>query len=128
MSSYPLLNVFLSMLWFFLWTLWIFLVVWIAVDIFRSDDLSGWAKAGWFVLVVLLPLLGVLVYLIARGANMHERQAREYASHVYDGQPGAGSASELSRLADLRDRGVINDEEFRQGKDKILYTPGMTAR
>ena len=130
MSSYPLLNIFLSMLWFFLWALWVFLVVWIAVDIFRSSDLSGWAKAGWFVLVVLVPLLGVLTYLIARGVNMHERQASGYGTHVYDRQGSAGSASELSRLADLRDRGVIDEEEFRKGKDKFLdsYSPGMTIR
>ncbi len=128
MSSYPLLDIFLSMLWFFLWTLWIFLVVWIVIDIFRSRDLGGWAKAGWVVLVVLLPLIGVVIYLIARGSNMHERQTGGYAAHVYDRQAGTSSASELARLADLRDRGVINDEEFRQGKDKIFYTPGMTAR
>jgi hypothetical protein len=88
--SYPLLNVFLSMLWFFLWLLWIFLVVWLVIDIFRSRDLGGLAKAGWFALVVLLPLLGVLIYLIARGGNMHERQAGEYAAHVYD-RPDVGS-------------------------------------
>ncbi|MBV9445157.1 MAG: SHOCT domain-containing protein [Streptosporangiaceae bacterium] len=128
MSGYPLLDIFLSMLWFFLWMLWIFTVVWIVIDIFRSRDIGGWAKAGWFVLVLLLPLIGVTIYLIARGSTMQERQATGYPARVHDGKTGSGSASELARLADLRDQGVINDDEFRRGKDKILYAPGMNAR
>lgn len=128
MSGYPLLDIFLSMMWFFLWTLWIFTVVWIVIDIFRSRDIGGWAKTGWFLLVLLVPLIGVTIYLIVRGATMQERQARGYPAHSYDRQASAGSAGEIARLADLRDQGVINDEEFRQGKDKILYTPGMNAR
>ena len=65
--NYPLLNVFLTIFWFFIWCLWIFLVVWTIILIFRSRDLSGWAKAGWLVFVVLVPLIGVLAYLVARG-------------------------------------------------------------
>ena len=74
MSSYPLLNVFLTMMWFFLWVLWIFMVFWVIMDIFRSPDLNGWVKAGWVLLTVLLPFVGVLIYLIARGSMMHEHQ------------------------------------------------------
>ncbi len=74
--QYPLLDAFLTMLWFFLWVLWIFLVVWIIFDVFRSKDLSGWAKALWLIFIVILPFLGVLVYLIARGGSMHERSSR----------------------------------------------------
>ena len=73
MSSYPLLNVFLTMMWFFPWALWLFLLFWIILDIFRSRDLSGWAKAGWLIFVIVLPFLGVLVYLIARGGTRRRR-------------------------------------------------------
>jgi|SRR5215469_963410 len=125
--SYPLLDVFLSMLWFFLWILWIFLVVRIIMDIFGSQDMGGWAKAGWTLLVIFLPLLGVLVYLIARGGSMRERQEREieardqaFRSYVKDAAGTTSSADQLSRLADLHQRGVINDREFERGKEKIL--------
>ena len=73
--SYPLLDVSLTILWFFAGILWIFLLVWIIMDIFRSADLSGWAKALWFLFVLFIPLIGVLVYLIARGGSMHEQAA-----------------------------------------------------
>src|SRR6516165_6916396 len=76
-SSYPLLNVFWSMFIFFLWIIWIWILIWIFIDIFRSHDLSGWAKALWVIFVLFLPLLGVLVYLIARGGKMHEHAQRD---------------------------------------------------
>ena len=72
-SSYPLLNVFWSMLFFALWVIWIWTLIWVFIDIVRSSDLSGVAKALWFLFVLLIPLIGVLVYLIARGASMSER-------------------------------------------------------
>src|SRR5450755_3944592 len=72
-SSYPLLNIFWTMFEIFLWVIWIWLLIMVFIDIFRSHDLSGWAKALWVLFVVILPFLGVLVYLIARGTNMHER-------------------------------------------------------
>ncbi len=80
MSNYPLLNVFWTMLEFFLWILWFFLLFKIITDLFRSHDLSGWAKAGWILLVIVLPFLGVLLYVIIRGRSMAERdrdQARQ---------------------------------------------------
>jgi putative oligomerization/nucleic acid binding protein/phospholipase D-like protein len=127
MSSYPLLNAFLTMFWLFIWILWIFLVVRIILDIFRSHDLGGWAKAGWLVFVILLPFLGVFVYLIARGHHMTaqvgrpaQEQERESRSSARDAADGSGQADQLSKLADLRDRGVITDAEFQQGKAKIL--------
>ena len=126
-SSYPLLNVFWSIFIFFLWVLWIWLLVWIFIDIFRSRDLSGWAKALWFLFVLFIPLIGVLVYVIARGDKMQERTAREaqqqdqewraYAREVAGSQ---SSADQLAKLADLRDRGVISAEEFEREKAKIL--------
>jgi membrane protease subunit (stomatin/prohibitin family) len=98
------------------------------IDIFRSHDLSGGAKALWFLFVLLLPLIGVLVYLIVRGGSMHERAVRqaqhqdqEFRNYV---QQAAGSqtspADQLAKLADLRDRGVITAEEFNRQKAKIL--------
>ena len=72
-SSYPLLNLFWSMFIFFLWVIWIWILIWVFIDIFRSRDLSGWAKALWFLFVLFIPLIGVLVYLIARGGSMQER-------------------------------------------------------
>jgi predicted PurR-regulated permease PerM len=130
MTNYPLLDVFLSVLYFFLWALWLVVLFWIILDIFRSDDLSGWAKAGWLVLVVILPLIGVLAYLIARGHTMQERQVREqqtqekaFREHVREaaGAPdGQSQSDELTKLASLRQRGVINEQEFEQAKAKVL--------
>jgi hypothetical protein len=124
--NYPLLDIFLSMLWFFLWVLWIFLVVRILIDIFASDDMSGWAKAGWAILVILVPLLGVLLYIIIRGRSMQDRQQREayaqdqaFRAKVQDAA-GTSPAGELSKLADLHDRGVISDAQFEREKEKIL--------
>jgi hypothetical protein len=74
-SSYPLLNLFWTMFIFFLWVIWIWILIWVFIDIFRSHDLSGWAKALWFLFVLFIPLIGVLAYLVARGGSMHERAA-----------------------------------------------------
>jgi hypothetical protein len=121
---YPLLDVFLTMMWFFLWVLWIYMVFWVIFDVLRSPGLGGWVKAGWVALTILLPFVGVLIYLIARGGTMHERQprsARAEAYRSYDGPSAEGGrASEISRLADLRDRSVITEDEFQQGKAKVL--------
>jgi type VI protein secretion system component VasK len=127
-SSYPLLNVFWTMFEFFLWVIWIWILIWVFIDIFRSHDLSGWAKALWFLFVLFIPLIGVLVYLIARGGKMQERaardaQAQDEATRAYI-QQAAGSADssadQLAKLADLRDRGVITADEFAREKAKIL--------
>jgi len=122
-------QVFLSMLWFFLFFLWIWLLIVIFGDIFRSRDLSGWAKALWTIFVIVLPFLGVFLYLIIRGNKMgeHAMQAaeeqdaamRKYVQSVASTN-SKGAADEIARLADLRDRGVINEEEFQQGKAKAL--------
>lgn len=125
----PLLDAFLTMMWFFLWVLWLFLLFRIIMDIFRSKDMGGWGKAGWLVFVIILPFLGVFVYLIARGHKMAERdvaQAREqdqaFRSYVQEAARGTSTADELTKLADLRDRGVISEADFQQGKDKVLKT------
>ena len=122
-------QVFWSMLWFFLWIIWIWLLIVIFGDIFRSDDLSGWGKALWSIFVIFLPYLGVFVYLIARGHKIQEHrvrdaQAQEAALRQYvqnaAGSGGGGAADEIARLADLRDRGVISEDEFQQAKAKAL--------
>ena len=123
----PLLDVFFATMWLFLWILWIFLLVRIIIDIFRSRDLGGWGKAGWLAFVIILPFLGVFVYLIARGHKMAERdvaQARDqdqaFRAYVQEAAHETSPADELTKLADLRDRGVISETDFQQGKDKIL--------
>jgi uncharacterized membrane protein YcjF (UPF0283 family) len=80
MTGYPMLDIFLSVLYFFGWVLWIMLLFWIITDIFRSDDLSGWAKAAWLLGVIIVPLVGILIYLIARGGSMRERQEQRAAA------------------------------------------------
>jgi hypothetical protein len=128
-SSYPLLNVFWTIFEVFLWVIWIWILVAIFIDIFRSHDLSGWGKALWFLFVLLIPLIGVLVYLIARGGSMHDRAAqqaqqqdeafRSYVKQAASDSPDS-TADQLAKLADLRDRGVISPEDFERGKTKIL--------
>jgi hypothetical protein len=123
------MDLFWSMLWFFLFFAWIWLLIMIFSDIFRSHDLSGWGKAFWTIFVVILPWLGVLIYLIARGGSMQERamaQAvqQEKAQREYIQQVSASSASssadELEKLATLKSQGVITDEEFAAQKAKLL--------
>ena len=79
-SSYPILDAFLTMLYFFLFIIWIWLLIMVFMDIFRSHDMGGWAKALWVIFIIILPFLGVFVYLIARGGSMHERAADAAAS------------------------------------------------
>jgi hypothetical protein len=121
-SSYPLLNVFWTIFEIFLWVIWIWILIWIFIDIFRSRDLSGGAKALWFLFVLFIPLIGVLVYLIVRGGSMHERavqDARQQDQEAAASGP-ASTADQLTKLADLRDRGVISPEEFEREKAKVL--------
>ena len=125
----PLLDIFFSMLMFFLFFAWIWVLITIFADIFRSDDLSGWGKAGWTILVVIIPLLGVLIYLIARGNSMQERSMQQAAhaakaqqEYIRDvaGSTPTSAADQISQLADLRDKGALTDEEFQTQKAKIL--------
>jgi len=125
--SYPLLGAFWTVLEIFLWILWIWVVIYVFIDIFRSRDLSGWAKALWFLFVLFIPLIGVLVYLIARGGEMHERAVRdaqqqdqEVRRYIQQAASEPNSADQLAKLADLRDRGVITADEFDREKAKVL--------
>jgi hypothetical protein len=123
-------QVFWSMLWFFLFFIWIWLLIAIFGDIFRSPDLSGWGKALWSIFIIVVPYLGVLVYLIARGHKMHEHAARDaatreaafrdYVQNVAGADGGGGTASEITKLAELRDRGVITEDEFQRAKARAL--------
>lgn len=122
MSSYPVLDIFLSIMWFFLWVLWLCLVFSVIWDIFRSPDLGGWAKTGWVALTILVPFFGVLAYLIARGGTIHERHSRaaRYPSYRSYEPDGTDSGSQISQLADLRDRQVISEDEFLRAKENVL--------
>ncbi|MFE2165104.1 SHOCT domain-containing protein [Streptomyces sp. NPDC059447] len=129
MDDYPLLNLFWTMLWLFLWILWFFLLFKIITDIFRDHSMSGWGKAGWLIFVIILPFLGVFVYLIARGKSMAERDAKQmkdseaaFQDYVRKtaGTGGGGSADELHKLAALKDKGDITQEEFDRAKAKLL--------
>ncbi|HEY9244122.1 MAG TPA: SHOCT domain-containing protein [Streptosporangiaceae bacterium] len=133
-SNYPVLDIFWTIIEFFLWVIWIWILIMIFIDIFRSHDLSGWSKALWFLFVLFIPLIGVLCYLIVRGGSMHERSVRQarreadafYASYGRHAAPeatdggGGSTADQLAKLADLRDRGVLSQEEFDREKAKVL--------
>jgi ABC-type multidrug transport system fused ATPase/permease subunit len=124
----PLLDLLLAMFWLFLFIAWIWLVISVFIDIFRSRDLSGWSKALWVLFVLVVPLLGVLIYVIARGDKMHERQAQQLSdrnaatqNYIRDTAGSSGTTSdELSKMATLHDDGVITDDEFQAQKTKLL--------
>jgi uncharacterized membrane protein len=125
--EYPIMGAFLTMMWFFVWVIWLFLLFRIFADIFRSDDMGGFSKALWLIFVIFFPFLGVFVYLIARGKGMTERdiaraQAQDaaMASYVQNVAGSGGVATELSTLADLKERGVITEAEFNQQKAQLL--------
>ena len=126
-ASYPLLNAFWTILYIFVFILWLSILFRVIWDVFRSHDLSGLGKAGWLLFILILPLLGVFVYVIVRGGSMHERDVR--VARVQDqafrsfmqGTVGSSSmADELAKLGDLKEKGVISDSEFDQAKEKLL--------
>ncbi|MES9552792.1 MULTISPECIES: SHOCT domain-containing protein [unclassified Streptomyces] len=138
MDDYSLLDLFWTMLWFFLWVMWLFLLFKVITDIFRSHDLSGWGKAGWLILTLLLPYIGVLIYVIVRGKSMSRRdikeaQDRDAAFRAYvreaagtsdatgaDATSKGSHVDDLARLAELRDRGAVTEEEYQRAKTKLL--------
>lgn len=125
----PLLDLFWTMLWLFLFFLWIWLLISLFSDIFRRDDIGGWGKAGWVFFLIVLPLLGALIYLVAEGGDMAQRQVAdakkmqaaqdEYIRSVAGGG-GGSTADELEKLARLRESGTITAEEFDSQKAKLL--------
>jgi len=118
----PLLDLFWAMLWFFLFFMWIWLVISVFIDIFRAD-MSGWAKAGWIIFVIILPFLGVLIYLVVEGKNMQERSMKRSADQqqAYAEYSGAISpADELEKLSKLHDSGALTDQEYEAQKAKVI--------
>jgi hypothetical protein len=117
------------MLFFFIFVMWIYLLITIFIDIFRSGDMGGWVKAMWIIFVIVLPFLGVLVYVIVRGHSMQDRASkqamaqgaaqRDYIQSVA-GTGSDSTADQLSKLADLHKSGTLTDAEFHAQKDKLL--------
>ncbi|MFJ1969101.1 SHOCT domain-containing protein [Streptomyces sp. NPDC087903] len=130
--DYPVLGAFWTTMWIFLWIMWFVLLFRIIGDIFRDDTLGGGAKTGWLIFVIVLPFLGVFIYVLARGKDMGKRetrhaQAKQRALDDYirttagQGAEGTSETEQLAKLSDIRSRGDISDEEFQRAKEKILH-------
>jgi hypothetical protein len=120
-------EVFLSMLWFFLFVIWFWLIIAIFSDIFRSHDMSGWAKAAWSIFVIVLPFIGIFTYLIARGGKMTEHAVQDsqaqddyFNARVKSAVGSNSEADQLATLSSLHDQGVIDDTEFAKMKAKVV--------
>lgn len=126
--DFPLLSALLVVTFFFLWIAWLIVLFRTVIDVFRSKDMGGVAKAFWLLFIIVIPWLGVLIYLIARGDKMAEREVQDvkdrdaaFRSYVQEAAGGGQSAAaELAQLADLKDRGVLSEEEFQSQKAKLL--------
>ncbi|GGP47046.1 SHOCT domain-containing protein [Streptomyces abikoensis] len=128
--DYPVLGAFWTILWIFLWVLWVMLLFRVIGDIFRDDQLGGWGKAAWLLFTVFLPFLGVFVYVLARGREMGKReirhaqaQRRAFDEYVREaaGPGNRSAADELAKLSEIKARGDISDAEFQRAKEKILH-------
>jgi hypothetical protein len=118
-----------SILWFFLFFIWFWLVIMIFADLIRSKDLSGWVKALWALAIIFLPYLGILLYLIVRGGSMQERSVARakadeeaFQSYVRDTAGGTSNADQLAKLADLHTRGKLDDTVYANATAKVLGT------
>jgi hypothetical protein len=124
-ADYPFLDVLWTMILFFCWVAWIWIVITVFIDLFRRNDIGGWGKAGWVVFVIVLPFLGVLVYLIAQHDGMRERSVKEateqkQAFDQYVRETASGSATEIAKAKELLDAGTITQAEFDALKAKAL--------
>jgi putative oligomerization/nucleic acid binding protein len=125
-ASYPFLDVFWTIFIFFLWVLWLWILFTVFADIFRRNDLSGWGKAGWIIFTIVLPYLGVFIYLITQSKGMTQRnldQAKAQRAQFDDyvrSTAGGGPAAEIDRAKALLDSGAINQAEFEAIKQKAL--------
>jgi uncharacterized membrane protein YcjF (UPF0283 family) len=124
-ADYPFLEVLWTMILFFAWLAWIWIAITVFVDIFRRHDISGWGKAAWVVFVIVLPFLGVLIYLIAQHDGMRERgaksaQAQQQAFDQYVKEAAGGSAAEIAKAKELLDSGTISQAEFDRIKQRAL--------
>ena len=126
-ADYPFLDIFWTMLIFFIWVIWIWILVTVLMDLFRRHDISGWGKAAWTLLVVVLPYLGVFLYLITQGKQMAERRNEEvragresFDSYVRDVAGASGPSDQIAKAKELLDSGAIDQAEFEQIKRKAL--------
>jgi hypothetical protein len=125
-ADYPFLNVLWSMIIFFVWVAWIWMMILILSDVFRRHDVSGWGKAAWVAFLIILPFLGALIYLIAQGDGMAQRRAedvqgqRAQMDDYVRSVAGSGGAAEIDKAKQLLDSGAINQAEFEALKAKAL--------
>jgi hypothetical protein len=126
-ADYPFLDVFWTMLVFFAWVIWFWLLITVFADLFRRHDVSGWGKAGWTAFVIVLPFLGVFVYLIAQGKHMAERRMEDarqsqaaFDSYVREAAGSSGPSDQIAKAKQLLDSGAIDAAEFEQLKQKAL--------
>ncbi|MFD3550698.1 SHOCT domain-containing protein [Streptomyces goshikiensis] len=125
--DYPVLGAFWTVMWIFLWVLWLILLFRIIVDIFRDHEMNGWIKALWLLFIILIPFLGALVYVIVRGRDMGKRefkhaqeQQQAFSSYIRETAKSGSPTEELERLSQLKAKGVLTEEEFQQAKQKLL--------
>ncbi|WP_055589904.1 SHOCT domain-containing protein [Peterkaempfera griseoplana] len=125
--DYPVLGAFWTVMWVFLWVLWLVVLFRVVGDIFRDRELGGWGKAGWLLFVLVLPFLGIFVYLIARGRSMGERELRQAQerqesmdSYIRRTAGGSTGVDQLSRLSDLKAKGELTEAEFQRAKEELL--------
>ncbi|GGU73317.1 membrane protein [Streptomyces albospinus] len=132
--DYPVLGAFWTAMWVFLWVMWVILLFRIVADIFRDDTMSGWAKTGWLLLVLVLPFVGVFIYVCVRGHELGRREAQhaqavrdEFERYIREAAgrgaeaAGVSEVDQLAKLSEIRARGDISDEEFSRAKEKILH-------
>lgn len=126
-ADYPFLDVFWTMLIFFMWVIWVWILVTVLIDVFRRSDISGWGKAAWTLFVVVLPYLGVFIYLITQGRQMGERRAQELSAsraavddRIREVASDGGAAGEIAKAKKLLDDGAIDQAEFEQIKRMAL--------
>jgi hypothetical protein len=124
-ADYPFLDILWTMIVFFCWVIWIWIVITVLMDVFRRHDIGGWGKAAWVVFVIVLPFLGVLIYLIAQHDGMRERsmrqaEAQKTAFDQYVREAAGGSAAEIAKAKELLDAGTINQAEFDRIKAKAV--------
>jgi Mn2+/Fe2+ NRAMP family transporter len=119
-ADYPFLDVLWTMIIFFAWVIWIWILISILADLFRRHDVSGWLKAAWVIFLILLPFLGVLIYLIVNGKGMAERNVKQAQQQVQAAAALAGPSAQIAHAKELLDNGAINQEEFEAIKRKAL--------
>ena len=126
-ADYPFLDIFWTMLIFFMWVIWLWIVITVLIDLFRRHDVSGWAKAAWTLFVIVLPFLGVFMYLITQGGGMAERRASEirasqasFDEYVRNAAGSSGPSDQIAKGKELLDSGAIDQAEFEALKRKAL--------